>query len=982
MITTDLDRYEFTQASSENFKVFRSAGTDIPVKKAEHINVYVTTTGTFTVDINDNHLDDTSHGHAVNEQITLSAATTMPTGLFANTIYYVVNPTLNSSNSFQVALTESGTPVTFSTTGSGTLTWSKTTLKTLNTDYTVSLSGTTATITWESGKRPADGEKVLFLRNVPFQQNTDLKNNSLFEAESVETQLDLIVNMTQQLKNTTARNLRFSDLLVATDAEDASATLTATKDGRKNKSLKFDSIGNLGVSSIDVDKAEDYVLESKSYATETGAVVNTYDGGQASTTSDYSSKEWATGTTATSAKDYATKVDGAVTGTDYSAKAWSVGGTGVTTTSSRGSAKDWATKSDGAVDTSEFSAKAYASVTGSNAPTDGTSKEWATHTGSAIASSEFSAKEYAQGTAATGGTAKEWAQDTSAAVDTTFSAKEYAQGTQSGTGGSAKNWATQTGADVTGASSGDMSSKEWAVGTLGRGVASEGSAKDWATYTAGTVDNAGYSAKYHATDASNSATAAKNSAAAVSNTFDKFDDTYLGKMADNPTISANASTDVITSNAHGLVDTQIIRFAGSDLPAGLSASTNYYVRDKTTNTFKVAASSGGTAIDITDPGSGTTWYHGDVTTPTSSSWAKNSSTITVASNVGIIVGQVVSGSGIPTSPKPNVVSIDGTSIVISENMSAAGSSVAVTFASRGVYGQYNTTTKGPTTNNDGDALETGTLFFSSTANEMRILDSGSNWIAATSAGDVSLIEYKFVTTSAQVTSKTYSGTADVGGTLSYTADNIIVFMNGVQLKNGVDYTASNGSSIVLTTAGQLNDEINVLAFKSFTLSDMVSKSSGGTFSGNVTFGGTVTMQSANNQGFAAGTKMLFQQTSAPTGWTKVTSSNDVALRVVSGSVGSGGSVAFETAFASQTIPVHTLTTSELPSHEHEVTGRSEFSGGDGNVVVSIARVGGSTSNMTTSGASGTTAVGGGGSHGHGSIDLDVQYVDVIIATKD
>ena len=38
--------------------------------------------------------------------------------------------------------------------------------------------------------------------------------------------------------------------------------------------------------------------------------------------------------------------------------------------------------------------------------------------------------------------------------------------------------------------------------------------------------------------------------------------------------------------------------------------------------------------------------------------------------------------------------------------------------------------------------------------------------------------------------------------------------------------------------------------------------------------------------------------------------------------------------------------------------------------------------MTTSGASGTTAVGGGGSHGHGSIDLDVQYVDVIIATKD
>ena len=30
----------------------------------------------------------------------------------------------------------------------------------------------------------------------------------------------------------------------------------------------------------------------------------------------------------------------------------------------------------------------------------------------------------------------------------------------------------------------------------------------------------------------------------------------------------------------------------------------------------------------------------------------------------------------------------------------------------------------------------------------------------------------------------------------------------------------------------------------------------------------------------------------------------------------------------------------------------------------------------------TGSTGGGGSHGHGSINLDVSYVDVIIATKD
>ena len=210
MITTDLDRYEFTQASSENFKVFRSAGTDIPVKNATHINVYVTTTGDFTADFANNELDDTAHGHAnANELTFTNSGGALPTGLLTNTLYYVVN---TDTNDFQVSLTSGGTPVTFTDAGTGTHTWSKVTKKVLNTDYTVSLSGTTATVTWESGKRPADGEKVLFLRSVPFQQDTDLKNNSLFEAESVETQLDLIVNMPQQLKNTPARNQRISDL--------------------------------------------------------------------------------------------------------------------------------------------------------------------------------------------------------------------------------------------------------------------------------------------------------------------------------------------------------------------------------------------------------------------------------------------------------------------------------------------------------------------------------------------------------------------------------------------------------------------------------------------------------------------------------------------------------------------------------------------------------------------------------------------------
>ena len=74
-----------------------------------------------------------------------------------------------------------------------------------------------------------------------------------------------------------------------------------------------------------------------------------------------------------------------------------------------------------------------------------------------------------------------------------------------------------------------------------------------------------------------------------------------------------ATTDIITDVAHGLLDGDIVVLTTTDtLPAGLSLETNYYVRDKADDTFKVALTSGGTAVDITDTGAGThTWAYWD-----------------------------------------------------------------------------------------------------------------------------------------------------------------------------------------------------------------------------------------------------------------------------------------------------------------------------------------------------------------------------------
>jgi hypothetical protein len=163
----------------------------------------------------------------------------------------------------------------------------------------------------------------------------------------------------------------------------------------------------------------------------------------------------------------------------------------------------------------------------------------------------------------------------------------------------------------------------------------------------------------------------------------------------------------------------------------------------------------------------------------------------------------------------------------------------------------------------------------------------------------------------------------------------------------------------------------------------------------LTFNDATTMTTAATSPIPATTVMLFYQNAAPTGWTIVTSQNNKALRVVSSSGGvAGGSVAFSTAFASQAVSgtvgtsgATTLTTAQIPSHSHAMPAGKQFGltfagnpiVGDGFAQDTLLEV----NNGTNGGSTGS-----GGSHTHTggtftgtAINLAVQYIDVIIASK-
>ena len=148
--------------------------------------------------------------------------------------------------------------------------------------------------------------------------------------------------------------------------------------------------------------------------------------------------------------------------------------------------------------------------------------------------------------------------------------------------------------------------------------------------------------------------------------------------------------------------------------------------------------------------------------------------------------------------------------------------------------------------------------------------------------------------------------------------------------------------------------------------------------------------------FPSGTVLAgFVQTAAPTGWTKDTTHNNKALRLVSGTVSTGGTTAFTSVFTSRTIAA-----ANLPSHTHTFSGTTNGQSvshthgmaytattGDGGSGTRIAAIGSGASTADTGNASqdhthtyaGTTGTGSGSGT---AMDFAVQYVDVVICIKD
>lgn len=312
-------------------------------------------------------------------------------------------------------------------------------------------------------------------------------------------------------------------------------------------------------------------------------------------------------------------------------------------------------------------------------------------------------------------------------------------------------------------------------------------------------------------------------------------------------------------------------------------------------------------------------------------------------------------------------------------------------------------TANPTTDNDGNPLLTGALYFNSVGSVMRVWD-GSVWQnAAPPPGLVVAYDQEFsgdaTTTVFNLSNAPYAETVTE------------VFLSGIRKKPGVDYTVlgdvltfftpppsgSNNIYVYWTTPTGSVDQIGTAILEDDCVTyGKIQEIPAMTVLANLT-GATAnpTAVPAEQLGFESGTAMVFKQTTAPTGWTKDTTAalNDSILRIVTGTASSGGSNDFTTVNAQTVVGSTTLTEAQIPSHTHTQNAHNHSQSGGTNVYRAVGGSGQSLSssaglnlftNSTLSNVAATAtnqSTGGGDAHDH-AITMDIKYNDVIVATKD
>ena len=283
------------------------------------------------------------------------------------------------------------------------------------------------------------------------------------------------------------------------------------------------------------------------------------------------------------------------------------------------------------------------------------------------------------------------------------------------------------------------------------------------------------------TAAETAKTAAETAKTAAETALDTFDDRFLGAKSSNPTVD---------NDGNALIDGALYFDTTNDLMKvyNLANTTWYQLALTGTNQTNVNTVAGQIS-------------------PTN-----NIATVAGAnSNIGTVAGQI--------SPTNNIGTLAG----ISGLSSLAAAHAAVTNVNNNLSAVqnfadvYRIASSAPTS-----SLNTGDLYFDTTANELKVYKS-SGWAAAGSTvnGTSERYTYNITGTPTTLTGASGTGYSEANSkTLAYDAGFIDVYMNGVKQVNGTDVTVTSGTSVVFASALANGDVVDIVTYGTFQLANI------------------------------------------------------------------------------------------------------------------------------------------------------------------
>ena len=184
------------------------------------------------------------------------------------------------------------------------------------------------------------------------------------------------------------------------------------------------------------------------------------------------------------------------------------------------------------------------------------------------------------------------------------------------------------------------------------------------------------------------------------------------------------------------------------------------------------------------------------------------------------LGSYIDGVGADIETDANAAAASATAAAASASSAAAAQGAAEAAANVSVW-------VSGTTYSAGDVVYSPSTYFTyrATSGLTSTVDPATdtaNWTLIGIGGTAAL--------SILNTTATQGQTAFTG---SYTAGSVIVTLNGVILTDTVDYTATDGTTVTLSTGADAGDEVGIIGFPTFVVADTLSLS-GGTLTGPLT----------------------------------------------------------------------------------------------------------------------------------------------------